>query len=60
MSRGLLFWLLMVLWLVLSVYWYWPAAGVAGAGYLVLGLPVLIFLLLGLLGWQVFGPPVKG
>ena len=56
MSRGLLFWLLMLLWLVLSIWWAWP---VAGGGYLVLGLPVLLFVLLALLGWQAFGPPVR-
>lgn len=57
MTRGLLFWILMILWLIFSFYFYWPAAG---TGYLVLGGPVLIFVLLALLGWQVFGAPIKG
>lgn len=54
MTRGLLFWILMLLWLLLSLYWNW------GGGYVVLATPLLIFLLLALLGWQVFGPPIKG
>ena len=57
MSRGLLFWILMILWLVFSLWWWWP---IGGASYLVLGFPLLIFVLLALLGWQVFGPPIKG
>lgn len=57
MTRGFLFWLLMLLWLVFSLYWYWPAGGV---GYVVLGLPLLLFVLLALLGWSVFGPAVRG
>lgn len=56
MSKGFLFWLLMILWLVLSLWFYWP---VGGGAYYVLGLPVLMFVLLALLGWQVFGAPVK-
>ena len=59
MSRGFVFWFLMLLWLVFSLWWWWPAPGVA-YGYLALGFPLLIFVLLALLGWQVFGPPVKG
>jgi len=57
MTRGLLFWILMILWLLFGLWWWWPAAG---ASYLVLGFPVLLFVLLALLGWQVFGPAIKG
>ncbi len=56
MSRGLLFWILMILWVVLSVWWSWPAAG---APYYSLSLPLLLFVLLALLGWKVFGPVLK-
>jgi len=57
MTRGLLFWILMILWVIFSIWWFWPAAG---GSYVVLGFPVLIFILLALLGWQVFGAPIKG
>lgn len=61
MSRAFIFWFLMLLWLIFGLWWYWPAGAVAGvAGYGGLGVPLLIFLLLALLGWQVFGSPVKG
>jgi hypothetical protein len=51
LSLGLAFWILMLLWLVLSCYWYWPTPHVVGGN-------VLLFVLLGLLGWHVFGPPL--
>ena len=55
MSMSLLYWILMLLWLVLGLWtnppsatnWR-PAAG-----------NVLLFLLLLIVGWQVFGAPVK-
>lgn len=54
MSRGLLFWILMILW-ALSVLFgahLGPYALYASTG--------LLLLLFGLLGWQVFGPPIHG
>jgi hypothetical protein len=54
MSIGFLFWLLMVLWLVFGMYWNWPSQpGPAGFGPL--GSSLLLFILLFLLGWAVFG-----
>lgn len=55
MTRGLLFWFLMILWAlsvlfggrVLGEWSVWASAG-------------LLFILFALLGWQVFGPPIKG
>lgn len=48
MPKGILFWVLMVLWVVLGAYfgrsdWRWGGAA------------LLLFFLLFLLGWQVFG-----
>ncbi len=61
MSRAFIFWFLMLLWLIFGLWWWWPAAGVIGyAGYGSLGVPLFIFLLFAILGWQVFGSPVKG
>jgi hypothetical protein len=54
MSRGLLFWVLMLLWLVLTLWLTWPIS-------LSVGGPRLVeFVLFALLGWQVFGPALKG
>lgn len=56
MSRGLLYWILMLLWLVFGLYCYfgtppvWQPLGNAG----------LLFVLFVLVGWDIYGPPVKG
>jgi hypothetical protein len=53
MSLGLLFWILMLLWLVLGPPWPgvpWPA----WPGH------VILFVLFLVLGWKEFGPPLHG
>jgi len=54
MSLGLAFWILMLIWLVFGIGWHFgwfgPLAPFGGV--------LLLFILLGLLGWQVFGPPL--
>jgi hypothetical protein len=55
MTLGLAFWVLMLIWLVFGVLVHF--AVVAGT-YTVLGNSVLLFILFGLLGWQVFGAPL--
>jgi len=55
MTRGLAFWILMLLWIVLSAAWHFSFYPVVATA----GLMVVPFLLLVLLGWQVFGPPVR-
>ena len=57
MSIGLLFWILMILWVVLGVVVVLPAA--RGGQYAVAGNSLLLFILLALLGWQVFGPILR-
>lgn len=56
MSRGLIFWILMLLWLlaILGALW-WPMH----ANHIHAGGSVLLFLLLGLLGWDTYGPAVR-
>ena len=53
MTLGLAFWILMLIWLVWGVYTTWPNP-VSGGGNL------LLFLLLLILGWHAFGPPLHG
>lgn len=55
MTKGLLFWILMILW-ALSVFLGVSLFG-ANAIYVSTGLLLVLF---ALLGWQVFGPPIKG
>ena len=55
MNLGLLFWILVLLWFILGGFERWgPAAPYWGwSGWL------LQFLLICILGWQVFGPFIK-
>lgn len=55
MTRGLLFWILMILWF-LSVVFGVDVLG-KNALYVSNGLLLVLFTLL---GWQVFGAPIKG
>jgi len=57
MSISLLFWILYLIALVFSLWTNWPANGPA---FRPLGGPLLVFVLIGLLGWKVFGQPVHG
>jgi hypothetical protein len=56
MSISLLFWILYILALVFSMWANWPANG----AFRPLGAPLLVFVLIGLLGWKVFGAAVHG
>lgn len=55
MSLGLAFWILMLIWAVFGLwaYAYPHPFGVWGG-------TLLLFVLLLLLGWQVFGAPLRG
>lgn len=61
MSRGVLFWVLMLLWLIFGLIVWWPVAGAAGGVWLYApaGNHILVWVLFALLGWQVFGPAIK-
>ncbi len=52
MPKGMLFWVVYLIALILTIWLGWPW----GLG----GIPILIlFVLIGLLGWGVFGKPVQ-
>jgi hypothetical protein len=61
MTMRLLFWILMLLWLIVGlggpVYW---AGGYSGISHIYLGGNLILYLLVGLLGWKVFGRPIEG
>jgi hypothetical protein len=50
MTFALAFWILMLLWLIL---WFYPVGGPHAPN-------VVLFILLLLLGWRVFGTPIHG
>jgi hypothetical protein len=56
MSLGLCFYILMLIWLVFGFAWHWGAIGPYGP----IGSGLLLFCLLLLLGYKVFGPPLHG
>jgi hypothetical protein len=58
MQMRLLFWILMLFWLVFGVWSFWPAGGAAPL-YGAMGWDLVLFLLVGLLGWKVFGAPLQ-
>lgn len=57
MPLSILFWVLMLLWLVLGLWTNWP--GQQGHPYGPFGSNLLLFILLLLLGWAVFGAAVR-
>ncbi len=57
MPMGILFWVLMLLWLVFG---FWSNRDDLRAGkYTWAGGSLLLFILLALLGWKAFGPPLQ-
>lgn len=56
MSIGLLFWILMLLWLVLGIL---PTVNWTGGWRSYTG-SLLEFILFGLVGWKLFGAPIQG
>jgi hypothetical protein len=57
MSRALLFWVLMILWLVIGLWFdYTPLQPYPFKRGLS---TVLVFILLAIIGWQIFGTPVR-
>lgn len=53
MPISFLFWLLMILWLVFGLYW--SRNDIRGGSYGLVGGNLMLFVLLFLLGWKVFG-----
>ncbi len=56
MPKGMLFWMLYIICLVFSMYCYWPNEP---SGRWSLGGSLVTFILIGILGWAVFGPPIQ-
>lgn len=57
MTFALCYWILMLLWLVFGLWSNWPAPGTAN-GFRPMGGTLMLFILLVLLGWKTFGPPI--
>ena len=60
MPIGLIFWVLMLLWIIARVFtWRGPVGGVYGS-YVLIGSDLMVLILLFLLGWHSFGFIVQG
>jgi len=57
MPIGILFWVLMIFWLLFGLYW--NRGDLRGGNYGIVGGNLMLFILLGLLGWRVFGPVLQ-
>jgi hypothetical protein len=58
---GFLFWLLMLLWLLFSLYWGYRVDRAGGfVTFAPLGVNFIVYVLFFLLGWQVFGFIIQG
>ena len=57
MPIGILFWVLMILWLLFGLWWNGDQFKTGNYG--LFGGNLLLFILLGLLGWRVFGPVLQ-
>ena len=60
MTLGIAFWILMLLWLVLGAYPFWNKSSPAPVNWGLAGGGIVLFILLVLLGWHSFGPPIHG
>lgn len=57
MDLGVVFWVVMIIVFIGGLIWYWPRNRAEAFPF---GSWVVTFLLLGMLGWRVFGPVIKG
>jgi hypothetical protein len=55
---GILFYVIMLIWFVFGLWWSWPREQ-SPQGYGMIGGNLMLFILLLLLGWKVFGPPLQ-
>jgi hypothetical protein len=55
MTLGLCYWILMLVWLVFGILVHYGMA----AGFGAVGNVILLFILFLILGWQVFGAPLR-
>lgn len=54
MPMGVLFWVIMIIWLLFG--FYWNRSDFSRGNYSIVGGNMMLFILLAILGWRVFGP----
>lgn len=56
MTRGLMYWIIVLIWVIMAVGAHFGF----GAPYLATANDAVLLILFVLLGWNVFGPPIHG
>jgi hypothetical protein len=60
-APGVWFWIIYVVFALLGVLFNWPVTGANDPyAWRPLGWSFVVLILLGLLGWGIFGPPIRG
>lgn len=60
MAAGIWFWIIYVICVLAGVFFSWPIDNTPGQKiWRPFGVNIVIFILLGILGWKVFGPPIQ-
>jgi len=59
MGAGMWFWIIYILCLIFGLFLSWPANASDKSAWRPFGSNLIVLILLGLLGWGVFGPPIK-
>lgn len=59
MTLQIWYWLVMALWLFFGLWSHWPATPQDRSAWYPVGGSLLQFILFLLLGWQVFGSPIR-
>lgn len=60
MTMGTAFWVLMLIWLIFGSFPLWKGTLNPSFSWTTIGGGILLFVLLALLGWHEFGPPIHG
>jgi hypothetical protein len=59
MTKELLFWLIYIVCILATLLFSWPEGPVTRLSLRPLGNNLILFVLIGILGWAVFGPIVR-
>ena len=59
MDKGVWFWIIYVIFVILGLFFNWPAPPYQPNAFRPFGWSVVVLILIGILGWGIFGPPIR-